>query len=495
MNFYRIATAVNLVCVFVLLPGKSVSGTTDISFGKVVWNPDGVPVSTALGFQSAHHTTTDSEHGLIIVWADGRSPSTQYDIYAQRVSAEGEALWQQDGKPVVTKEENQVGPRVASDGIGGAFVAWSDYRNQENYDVFVQRLDSDGNLLWTTNGITVTWGFSDQYAANLVPDGAGGVFVVWEDWPERSGGDITQMDVNIYAQRIDGDGNLLWASPITIAAAPRLQYVSDVASGVGGDFFVTWCDLRDPEDAIYAQRISANGDILWELDGALVSANPALQYPGPILPDGAGGAYVAWRDFRTNHNRADAYLQHLSADGSLVWAADLPVAADYTCAEGPEALVSDENGGVIVIASSSTDGAGDVLAQRVNSAGEFVWGAKPVSLTPWSGYQGLPVAVPDGQGGAYVAWLDTYFGASDVWAQHLAASGVCLWPNHGVEISGAVGYQQALAAVADGDGGLIVAWQDGPHYPGGETNLYAQRANDFGGFRYFLPLVHIRLEK
>jgi len=489
VNLRRIATSVSLACVVALLLDASSSEAESTSFGRAIWESEGVPVSMAPGYQNAHQVTTDGEHGFIIVWADGRSSSMQYDVYAQRVRAEGEVSWQPDGMPVIVAEGNQIGPRIVSDETGGAIIAWSGYRGQNGYDVFAQRLDSNGDLLWLNSGITVTEGTNDQYLLNLVPDGVGGAFAIWEDWPEQIGGDVTQVDVNIFAQHLDNAGNLLWSSPVTLTTAPRLQYVSDVAPDVDGGFLATWCDLRNPEDAIYAQRVSADGDILWEPDGALVSANPALQYPGPIVSDGAGWAYVAWHDFRTNHNRADVYLQHLSVDGFPGWATDLPVAANYDYAEGPDALVSDGSGGVLVIASRSADGAGDVLAQRVNEAGELLWGAEPVNLTPWPAYQGLAVAVPDGQGGAYIAWLDTYFGSSDVWAQHLAADGARLWSDHGVKMSGAAGSQQSLNATADGDRGLIVAWQDGPHYPGDENNLYAQRAGDFGGYRYFLPMI------
>ena len=40
------------------------------------------------------------------------------------------------------------------DGNGGAFIAWHDARNG-SYDVFVQRINGDGSIAWTANGVNV----------------------------------------------------------------------------------------------------------------------------------------------------------------------------------------------------------------------------------------------------------------------------------------------------------------------------------------------------
>src|SRR5688572_19193295 len=45
----------------------------------------------------------------------------------------------------------------------------------------------------------------------------------------------------------------------------------------------------------------------------------------------------------------------------------------------------------------------------------------PLSLA--AEVQSAPVAAPDGQGGAYVVWLDTRAGNTDLYAQHVTASG------------------------------------------------------------------------
>lgn len=479
-----------MICPLALLLTQTIMSAQDYGFGRVYWKPDGVPLSVAPGLQGIPHVTTDSAGGLIAAWADCRPSSTGCDIYAQRIGMNGNVLWQVDGVPVSTAPDDQLGPRIASDGAGGALVAWSDFRNGVNSSVYAQRLDSLGNRVWIGDGITITVGILNPMVLELVSDTLGGAFVIWEEL-QGYPGPVT--DVNHFTQRIDNQGRLLWSAPVTITAAPNQQYYGDAAPDGAGGILVTWEDWRDAADPdIYAQRVSADGTVLWTPDGALVSPDPTLQRPGHIVSDGSGGAFIAWYDFRSNYNRADAYLQRLTSTGTRAWGVDLPVVANYDYAEGPNDLVSDGSGGAILISSREIYGAveTDILAQRINSAGGLLWGTEPVNVTPWEAQQDFAVAAPDGEGGAYVAWIDKYTDkrAYDVWAQHIGANGASLWPGHGVQAVGAPDPQWFLAIVGNSDNSFIVAWQD---YRNGQDNpdLYAQRIGDVPVTRYFLPLI------
>src|SRR4029077_13613244 len=60
-----------------------------------------------------------------------------------------------NGGGVCVAISTQIASRVASDGQGGAFVAWQDYRRGE-YDIFAQHLSATGAPLWTYNGIPIS---------------------------------------------------------------------------------------------------------------------------------------------------------------------------------------------------------------------------------------------------------------------------------------------------------------------------------------------------
>jgi hypothetical protein len=51
-------------------------------------------------------------------------------------------------------------PQICTDGIGGAFISWTDDRNSGTpgmfYDLYMQHINSTGSVLWTSDGIAVS---------------------------------------------------------------------------------------------------------------------------------------------------------------------------------------------------------------------------------------------------------------------------------------------------------------------------------------------------
>src|SRR6185503_18652920 len=87
------------------------------------------------------------------------------------------AAWPSDptvNVPVCTEEFDQQFPALLPDGAGGIFVVWQDYRDGLYYKVYAQRLSASGVPQWGTNGIPVCTWISDQLVPHIATDGAGG---------------------------------------------------------------------------------------------------------------------------------------------------------------------------------------------------------------------------------------------------------------------------------------------------------------------------------
>jgi len=464
--------------------------------GKAYWQSNGVPLYLTLSLPGKPQITTDGSNGAIVVWDDCHSSTAACDIFAQQLNgSNGGLVWGASGIPVSTEPEAQFWPQIISDGLGGALITWTDYRNHVDYSVYAQRLDNNGQKLWAEKGNPVAVGSGNQVVLGLVPDTIGGAFIIWEEWLDPLG--TIPTDVNLFAQHIDDSGNLLWTKPVTITAAPDVQDYGDSSPDRLGGFLVTWADWSDENDPnIYAQRISANGDPVWMIDGSVVTNNSALQRSGYIVPDENGGAFVTWYDFRSNSHRADVFMQRMTSMGVPAWTTDLPVVAVTDFAEGPSDLVTDGEGGAILIASRYYVGAKevDVIAQRIDVNGQLMWGENPVNVTNWEAQQDFGVAVPDNNGGAYIVWIDKFSDeyAYDIWAQHLGADGNLLWPGHGVQVVGADGVQWLPMVTNTNQTGFVVIWQDFRYDPE-VPNLYAQRIGDLVlQNRYFLPVIQKR---
>ena len=73
-----------------------------------------------------------------------------------------------------------------------------------------------------------------------------------------------------------------------------------------------------------------------------------------------------------------------------------------------------------------------------------------------------PAVVPDGSGGAYIAWLDRRSGTDLVYAQRLMADGLIApgWPPEGRLASTTGRLRDHLAMISDLAGGAFVAWDE-----------------------------------
>ena len=91
--------------------------------------------------------------------------------------------------------------RALSDGAGGAFVAWTDWRtfSATNLDVYLHRFLAGGTLdpAWPVNGLSTRNLAGTQNRSMLVSDDDGGVIVVWWDGRMDSTGGS-----GLYAQRV-----------------------------------------------------------------------------------------------------------------------------------------------------------------------------------------------------------------------------------------------------------------------------------------------------
>jgi predicted lipoprotein with Yx(FWY)xxD motif len=234
-----------------------------------------VALCTRTGDQDSPTIISDGAGGAIVTWYDYRSGAP--DIYAQRVNSKGAVLWTTDGVPLCTAANYQTLPTIVSDDAGGAIVTWGDVRSGNSH-IYAQRVNASGVVQWTANGVALCTAMGDQWVPTIVPDGAGGAIVTWYD--VRSG------NSDIYAQRVSALGVVQWAAngvPLCTATGDQ-SYPQIISDGAGGAI-ITWMDDRSGNSDIYALRIDANGST-----GVTASDAPAVpielqqNYPNPFNP-------------------------------------------------------------------------------------------------------------------------------------------------------------------------------------------------------------------
>jgi hypothetical protein len=259
---------------------------------------EGTTVSAVTGTQRNPAACSDGAGGAICFWRDDRSGNN--DIYAQRFNAQGVAQWTTDGIPVVSEATNEWSFSVASDGNGGAIVAWASVSS----GIFAQRINSSGAPQWGASGVAVVVGIivNQSTALHIVSDDNGGAFVGYD-----MGGD------GITINRLNSAGTKLWGGiGIIINPTGAQTYPRLAANGLGA-VYVTWTDGRNGVDTDIYTALVGSGGVTWTT--AVSQATGNQQYPF-IAVNSGGNALVGWLD---PANAGDVYVQRLRSDGTKAW--------------------------------------------------------------------------------------------------------------------------------------------------------------------------------
>ncbi len=407
----------------------------------------------------------DTKGGVIIVWEDYRADATQTasDIFVQRLDASGYAKWTQNGVAVCTHTANQNSVATTESGTGGVLMVWTDYRNG-NADIYIQKVDSMGNPLWTTNGVQITSNIYAQKDARVIADGSGGAIIIWKD---SSAGNW-----DIKAQKINSIGIIQWASGgvnICNAAYDQINARIDI-DGTGGAIIV-WQDKRNTVDYdIYAQRISGAGMVTWTANGIYICSTSGTQNNPKIEPDGSGGAYIVWQDKRSGVDY-DIYAQRINSSGIAQWATNGIVVCN---AAGDQTSIDFKYTGlntiIIVWKDARNTSYFDIYGQKINANGTIGWVANGVLVSGAAYNQVSPNIITDGLGGAIVAYKDSSTTDWNINSSKITSTGNIAWSQI---VCNAIGTQSQPKNMPDGAGGSIFVWQDKRN--GTDRDIYAQK--------------------
>lgn len=182
--------------------------------------------------------------------------------------------------------------------------------------------------------------------------------------------------------------------------------------------------------------------------------------------------------FATNNN-----ISKPKTSWQIAWQNNGSVICNYIDGQDYPHLISDDNGGAIIIWSDERTGGTqhDIYAQKIKSNGETLWGN---GYELWGGEQDrngtiitdetntisemYPVICSDNAGGAIIAWMDNRgpYNNHEIYAQHIDSSGQCHWGEggdlNGSTICNATGQDDDffVRICSDGTGGAFIVWQD-----------------------------------
>jgi len=308
--------------------------------------------------------------------------------------------------------------------------------SQGQYDIFIQKLDAAGNLLWAKS----MGGTSDDRGESIAVDGFGNVYTTGRfyntvDFDPNSGVSnlISQGQYDIFIQKLDTAGNFLWAK--SMGGTNTDEGYSITIDGSGNvyttGFFRGTVDF-DPNlgvsslisqggDDIFIQKLDAAGNLLWAKSMGGTSTDKGES----ITVDGLGNVYTTGR-FRSNtadfdpnpgvsnligQGQYDIFIQKIDTAGNFLWAKSMggtdndygfSTTVDglgnvYTTGTFHNTVDFDPNSGVSNLTSLIYS---DIFIQKLDAAGNFLWAKSMGGTTSGAWDKGHSITV-DGFGNVY----------------------------------------------------------------------------------------------
>jgi hypothetical protein len=376
------------------------------------------------------------------------------------------------------------GTALVCDAEGNSFVtgqfvgtaAFGDFVIESNgdFDVFVAKVDSEGNYIWVSGGGGPSW----EYINGISLDSAGNCYVTGYYASSAQFGSTT-LSCNgyddIFVAKLDSLGSWQWVASAggidrDAAWGVSCDYAGNVyvaGSFIGevafGDSVLTSAGQKDG----YAAKLDSNGNWQW----ASRIGGTYDDYVYGITTDYLGNCYITGA-FKTNgsagsinlvcRGQEDIFIAKLSPSGSFVWAKSAggmnvdegcAIAVDSTYCYVTGRFESSATFGTTVLQSA---GDKDIFVCKLNLNGSFIWTKK-------AGGSGVDTGAgicADGTGKIYLVGSyqyslyvgSTYImsnGYSDILVTQMDADGNFIWA---LEAGGLeVDYGKAISIDADGN--------------------------------------------
>lgn len=402
------------------------------------------------------------------------------DLFAALFGDDASLAWTaEQPRPIATQRYREFAPAVESDGLGGAWLAYTiehtDTAFGGDQDILLRRIDRFGeNILGDSSSsvAVVAQSPATERSPQLVAAAGGGLIVVYEVIDRASGAH------DIAAIKVDDRGSPVWEAPVWIVRSARRERLADVVSdGRGGAIVVVEASLGTDSSLsvdVIAIHLDASGRTGWGASSApvIVAGSRHIERSPSVVADGFGGAYIAYEIEYTSGPRGgdrDIFAQHLTAQGGREWVSEsnLPIVSSVPNAAESSPTIALDTGGIVIAFEmdfhSEKRPVRLIGVQRMDVNGQLTWnrGKKPeVVMIPGRVVENGQL-VTDGAGGIYLIAeaRDSVSGDIDLYAQKFTSGGEQVWANGELPVAVLKSdTRERVASIApDPTGGLVVA--------------------------------------
>ncbi len=343
-------------------------------------------------------------------------------------------------------------------------------------DVFVQKMNANGNFLWARS----FGGIHEDRGQAIAVDDSGnvyttGTFIGTVDFDPGTGTSYLTSNGNedVFVQKMNANGNFLWAGSF---GGIHHDEIYSIAVDASGNVYTTGSFMGnvdfDPgpgtsylvgNASAFMLKLDTNGNFLWARspDSIYSEELPSSSEGYSITLDASGNVYSTGRfngtvdfdtgpgnSYHTSAGGGDIFVHKMDVNGNFLWARSFggiedeygfSIAVDasgnvYTTGQYRGTADFDPGAGTISYTSTEED---DIFVQKMDANGNFLW-ARSFGGT----YEDLCHSIVDASGNVYntgsfyetfdcdpgpgTSYLTT-LGAIAVFVQKLDADGNFLW--------------------------------------------------------------------
>jgi hypothetical protein len=330
-------------------------------------------------FEDGYVLIQTADGGYAIAGQTNSFGAGRYDVYLVKLDANGNLQWTK----TIGGKKDDVGLMAliqTSDG-GYAIAGATNSFGAGNGDVYVVKLDANGNLQWTKT----IGGPGYEIGHSLIQTSDGGYAIAGSTKPFGAGGE------DVYVVKLDANGNLQWTKTI---GGPKddwgtsLIQTSDGGYAIAGSTFSFGAGHLD----VYVVKLDASGN----LQGTKTIGGKGWDAGMSLIQTSDGGYAIVGATKSFGAGGEDVYVVKLDANGKLQWTKTIGGEND----DRGFSLIQTSDGGYAIAGSTTSFGARerDVYVIKLDRNGD---GCCAVSQTSQVGSGGrLGSATPSiGSGG------------------------------------------------------------------------------------------------
>jgi hypothetical protein len=298
-------------------------------------------------------------------------------------------------QPIASTPSGVRATPVVAAGDDSYVVAWVQGKgNILDPGIYAARFDANGQML-DPYGILLSSTAGEQSVCSVAA--LRNEFLVV--WSAPRGTSTTDWD--LLGVRIRGDGALLDATPLPVAAVASSVQSSPAVASNGDNYLVVWRDSRST--GIYGTMVSTNG-VVFPTNGMPISAAASDQYTPSVAALDAN-YLVVWQDYRkatSSQYYSDIYGARVTGGGVLMDTTGIAICTRTNSQYHPSVAAGATNY-FVVWENYDRDG-NDLAGARVSAEG-VVLDPVPLSLGHAPSMQANPV-VAKVENGFLMAWQE-----------------------------------------------------------------------------------------